>query len=46
VLADVLRPALVQGNLGGRPVVDLLVLVGYLAAALVLAARFFRWDEA
>jgi ABC-type multidrug transport system permease subunit len=45
VVADLLRPALLLGNLGGRPWADLAVLVGYLVVTLSLAARFFRWDE-
>jgi ABC-2 type transport system permease protein len=45
VVADLLRPALLLGNLGGRPWADFAVLVGYLAVTLALAARFFRWEE-
>ncbi|HEX5503215.1 MAG TPA: ABC transporter permease [Thermomicrobiales bacterium] len=46
VAADLLRPALLQGNFGAQPWLTLLALVGYLVAALALSARFFRWDEA
>jgi ABC-2 type transport system permease protein len=44
VVANLLRPALLLGNLGPRPALDLAVLVGYLAVTLALAARFFRWE--
>jgi ABC-2 type transport system permease protein len=46
VVADLLRPALLLGDLGGRPAVDLAVLVAYLVATVALAARFFRWEAA
>ena len=45
VAADLLRPALLQGNFGAQPGLTLLALVGYLVAALAISARFFRWDE-
>lgn len=45
VVGDLLRPALIQGNFGTRPAPNLLVLVGYLAAALAISTRFFKWDE-